>query len=227
MRIRTAFFVAIGISLTGAISTPAASSLSSVAATGEAKRLPLIAVMPLTGQGVDESSALIATDALSDELLKAKRVRVLERSQMESILKEQGFQKSGYCDGTECAVQMGKLLSIEKIVVGTLGRIGSSYSLSVRVVDVGSGEIVGSVRRMQRGEIELMVSDVLPEVAQQISLQVFGTSREDVPPPPSELPTIATPPPPNPQAKLAEPAPAPPVISAEAAKDAHPCKWDW
>lgn len=224
MRIRIAFFIAIVTSLIGTISTPAASSISA----DEIKHLPLIAVMPLTGQGVDESSALIATDALSDEFLKTRRVRVLERSQMESILKEQGFQKSGYCDGAACAVQMGKLLSIEKIVVGTLGRIGSSYSLSVRIVDVGSGEIVGSVRRMQRGEIDQMVSDVLPEVAQQISLQVFGPSQsqEYAPlPAPPERPTQQQS---TLQVKSPESPPAPQAVSStEAREDAHQGKWDW
>lgn len=137
-------------------------------------RTSTVAVMPLVGQGVDEASSQVATDALSDELLRTGKVRVMERSQMESILKEQGFQHSGACDGAECAVQVGKLLSIGKMVVGTLGRIGSTYSLSVRIVDVETGEVVGSVRRLWRGEIDQAVSEVIPAAAQEIAAQISG-----------------------------------------------------
>lgn len=141
----------------------------------EAAQTSTVAVMPLVGQGVDEASTQVATDALSDELLRTGKVRVMERSQMEAILKEQGFQRSGACDGAECAVQVGKLLSIGKMVVGTLGRIGSTYSLSVRIVDVETGEVVGSVRRLWRGEIDQAVSEVIPAAAQEIAARISGT----------------------------------------------------
>lgn len=132
-------------------------------------RLPFVAVMPITGAGIEASALQVVTDGLSDELVKTGKVRVMERSQMENILKEQGFQQSGACDGSECAVEIGKLLSIDKMVVGSLGKIGSSWSLSVRAVDVGSGEVVGASRRMQRGDIDEVVSDLLPTVATELS----------------------------------------------------------
>ena len=53
---------------------------------------PSAAVMPLSGQGIDATSSTIVTDALVDELMKTGSVRMMERSQMEAILKEQGFQ---------------------------------------------------------------------------------------------------------------------------------------
>lgn len=134
----------------------------------DSSRLPMIAVMPLVGKGVDDAASQVATDALSDELLKTNKFRVLERSQINSILKEQGFSESGACDGSECAVKMGRLLSIEDIIVGTIGKIGSSYSLSIRIVNVETGEIIGSVRKMQRGEIDQIVSELLPEATYEL-----------------------------------------------------------
>jgi Curli production assembly/transport component CsgG len=127
----------------------------------EESKVPLVAIMPLTGNGVDEATSASVTEALSDELMKTGRIRVMERSQMEKILKEQGFQQSGACDGSGCAVEVGKLLSINRMVVGTLGKLGSAWTFSVRGVDVQTGEILGSARRQQKGEIE----DVVPLVA--------------------------------------------------------------
>lgn len=138
------------------------------AQTKTKSNLPLLAVMSPAWQGVDSSTALLVSDALADELMRTGKVRVMERDQMRQILKEQDFQQSGSCDGSECAVEVGRLLSIDNIVVGTIGRLGSSYTISMRLVKVESGEIIGSSRRMKRGEIDEVVSEVLPQVAQEL-----------------------------------------------------------
>jgi len=134
-------------------------------------KLPLIAVMPLAAQGVDAASGLVVTDALSDQLLAEGKVRVMERSQMEKILKEQGFQQSGVCDGTDCALAAGKLLAIDRMVVGSLGKLGESFTLSVRVVDVATGEVLGSARRMRKGAIDDVIADLLPLVTKDLAFQ--------------------------------------------------------
>jgi hypothetical protein len=134
-------------------------------------KLPLIAVMPLTAQGVDDASALVVTDALSDQLLRDGKVRVMERSQMEKILREQGFNASAVCDGSDCALVMGKLLAIDRMVVGSLGKLGESFTLSVRVVDVASGEVLGSARRMRKGQIDDVIADLLPLVTKDLAFQ--------------------------------------------------------
>lgn len=137
-------------------------------------KLPLVAVMPLSGGSVDEATSAVVTDALADELMKTGELRVMERSQMEKILKEQGFQQSGACDGSECAVEVGKLLSINRMVVGTMGKLGASWTISVRAVDVGTGEILGSARQQERGEIDVVVQDMMPILAQELVASLLG-----------------------------------------------------
>jgi TolB-like protein len=131
--------------------------------------LPSVAVFPLVAQGMDNSSASILTDALSDELLKSRKVRVMERSQMETILREQGFQQTGSCDQNECAIQMGKLLGIDRIVVGSAGKIGNSFTLSLRAVDVTTGEILASERTVTQGSIDNLLTENLPPLARGIA----------------------------------------------------------
>lgn len=138
-------------------------------AIAETVRRPSIAVMSLVGQGVDSMSAKIVTDALSDELHRTGKFRVMERSQMENVLKEQGFQASGACDGTECAMEVGKLLSVDNVVVGCLGKLGESFTLTARTVNITSGEVVASSYVMQRGAIDQVVADALPKVSSELA----------------------------------------------------------
>jgi len=130
---------------------------------------PIVAVLPLIGHGIADESLFTITDALSNRLVQTGKMRVLERSQINSILAEQGFQNSGACDSSECAVEVGKLLSVEYIIVGTIGKIGESYSISARLVSIQTGEIIKSSQLIQQGPIENLVSVALPMISSEIS----------------------------------------------------------
>lgn len=131
--------------------------------------VPMVAVTQLQPRGVSANDASVLTDNISDELLKSGMVRVMERSQMDKILQEQGFQQSGTCDTSECAVQIGRLLGIEQIVVGSVGKVGETYSLSIRMVDVSTGEVVASSRQNHRGAIDDVLQQVVPKVVQELT----------------------------------------------------------
>lgn len=133
------------------------------------KRLPSVAVLQLSGQGVDAATSVVVTDGLSDGLLKTGRFRVMERSQIQEILQEQGFQGTGACEGGECAIQVGKLLAVDHVVLGSIGKLGESFTVSARVVDISTAEVVGSSRVMQRGEIDQVVGEALPKVCLELA----------------------------------------------------------
>ena len=63
---------------------------------------------------------------------------IIERSQVGSILQEQGLQKTG-CTDVTCAVEAGRLLSARKILIGSVMKIGSTIIISGRIVDAGKG----------------------------------------------------------------------------------------
>jgi hypothetical protein len=60
---------------------------------------------------------------------------------MEQVMAEQALQQTGATD-SERAVQLGKLLNVQRMVVGSFGRLGGVYVLTIQAVDVESGEVV-------------------------------------------------------------------------------------
>ncbi|MCD6397927.1 MAG: hypothetical protein J7L71_10350 [Spirochaetaceae bacterium] len=50
------------------------------------------------------------------------------------------------CTDEECQLEVGKLLAADYMVVGNLGKIGTRYAMSARLIDVETGETVLSVR---------------------------------------------------------------------------------
>ena len=141
-----------------------------------------VAVMDLAAQGVDKASAQVLTDALGDEILRLKKVRLMERSQMQNILKEQGFQQSGACDVSECAVQIGKVLGIDLMIVGTIGKIGATHTISVRAVDISTSEVIASTRRSVKGEIDALLTESIHEVAAELISSIANESVADLAP---------------------------------------------
>ena len=98
----------------------------------------LIAVMNLKPVGVDDATAVTVSDLIRTELHNTGLFKIIERAQMEEILKEQAFQESG-CTETECAVEIGRLLSANKILVGTVNKLGTAFIINARIVDVENG----------------------------------------------------------------------------------------
>jgi len=129
---------------------------------------PVVAVMPLQASEVSPGEVALVTDAIGSHLQKDGAFRVMERSQMEKILSEQGFQQSGACDAAECAVQAGQMLGIDRMVVGSVGRLGSAWVLNLRMVSVGTGEVLASTSRSQKGEISDLLTDIAPLAVQDL-----------------------------------------------------------
>jgi ankyrin repeat protein len=130
------------------------------------KTIPQIAVSDLIGQGINQSEVNVVTEQLRAELLKAGHFRIIERSQMQEILKEQGFQQTG-CTTDACAVQVGQMLGVSDIVVGTLGIAGSYTVLAIRILDVQTGEVLVNETVKTNG-IDKMIEGGICEAASKL-----------------------------------------------------------
>jgi TolB-like protein len=137
------------------------------ATTIQAQVKTSIAVLPLGSNGISPSEALVLTDELLSVLVQSNVFTVVERGNMESILKEQGFQMSG-CTSNECAVEAGKLLGVNKMVTGSVGKLGQIYNINLRLFDVETGEIEQNISQKHEGSIEGLL-DVTTALGKKLS----------------------------------------------------------
>jgi TolB-like protein len=119
-----------------------------------------IAVLALESRGgLSQSEIGTLTDRLRSMLVRTHAFNVVDRGKMSEILDEQGFQMSG-CTSTECAVEAGKVLGVEQMVSGTIGRIGKMYTIDIILIDVTTSKIIKSLTRDYTGEIEGLVAQM-------------------------------------------------------------------
>lgn len=102
-----------------------------------------IAVADLSAKNVSAADASIVADFLRTELVNTRRFNVIEKANMEKILAEAAFQQTG-CTTSECAVQMGKLLNVHTMVVGSLSKLMDTYYITTNLVEVETGKIIAS-----------------------------------------------------------------------------------
>ena len=125
-----------------------------------------VAVLDLQPKGVSKVVAGGVTDMIRADLVDVGVFTVVERGQMNEILKEQGFQMTG-CTDSACAVQVGKLLSAKKILVGETTKIGRTIVITVRIVDVEKGVADFAAKETAANE------DALEEASRSLSKKLI------------------------------------------------------
>ncbi len=116
-----------------------------------------LAVMEFKADGVSRSQAIRISELIRTEIIHSGKYIVLERTQMDMILREQGFHQAGIFDDTSAA-RAGKILSTQKILVGTVMRLGSSIIISGRIVDVEKGIAEHGAQEAAATEDELLAT---------------------------------------------------------------------
>ena len=133
-----------------------------------------IAVIDFEGIGITNDEARVLTQRLTSEMINIGVYQVLERSEMKRLLDEQKFQYSG-CVDLNCAVELGKMLGAKYMVVGTISKVGRTFTVDSRLIYVESSEAYTSGQYTTQGSIDNVVQYGMSSIAYQLS-------EEDIPP---------------------------------------------
>lgn len=116
-----------------------------------------IAILPF--KAPTELAGLSVSDQLVTEILRSRRYTLVERGQMEQVLSESELALAGLSAAS--AVKVGEMLGAGGVVIGTVleyGNVaikGKTYpvvSVSARLIDTQSGEVVWSVDQAERAD---------------------------------------------------------------------------
>ncbi len=132
-------------------------SAGSSAGTGSPARgpLPIVAVLDFRIENIAPSDGKLIQDLLASALIQTRLYRVLDRSQQENILREIERSLSA-CTDEKCQIEIGRMLSADRILVGSLGKVGARYVISAKLLDVRSGEALASSSQVYKSLEELV-----------------------------------------------------------------------
>ncbi len=134
----------------------------------EAVNLLTIAILDFEGIGVSAQEARVLTNRLGTQMVQIGRYQVIERGQMEQILQEQDFQLTG-CTSNDCAVEIGQLIGAQQMLAGSFGKLGTIYTIDMKIIDVETGRVLHTTSYDIEGSINLLLTEGLEEAVRRIT----------------------------------------------------------
>ncbi len=134
-----------------------------------------VVVLDLNPIGVSKTESRAISKLLESDVVDSRLFLVVERDQIDEILKEQGLQQTG-CTDSACAVEIGKLLSANKILMGEISRLGRTIILTLRIVDVEKGLAEFSVSQKARSieSIDEAVNKIVRKLVARLRGEASG-----------------------------------------------------
>lgn len=114
---------------------------------------PRIAIGDFEVREVRVTSEAICEN-LTTSLQNLKRFTIVERAQLESVLKEAGLSLSGLIDAST-GISAGKIKGVDIIVTGSVSRLGNIITLNARFINTTTGEVTKAEKVEGRSESEL------------------------------------------------------------------------
>ena len=127
---------------------------------------PIIAVLDFKTDGVSEKEMRTLVARLTTALFNTEMFAVVDIAQRENLLKEMEFSASE-CTDEACQLKIGKMLSAEMIVVGNIGKIGSRFLISAKMLETETARTRSAVDGVY-GSLDLMVDD-LPNLSAKLA----------------------------------------------------------
>ena len=148
-----------------------------------------LAAITFDAKGVSEIEAEVLSEKLRSHIsqlvnspeYKALTDRdqylIVEQTQIDKILEQFETQNIG-CVSDSCAIEFGKMLQVDRIVIGQIGLVGSTYLVSARIIDVESRKAVASSSHEYKGAIDEVISTVILEVGNELFMGKKKKSRK-------------------------------------------------
>ena len=97
-----------------------------------------IAVLDFSAKGVDKFLAEAIVENLITSLIDSNTFDIVERSQLNKLMKELSLQNSDDFND-ELRKELGNLLGVELVILGSVTKIGDNITINTRGVDVETG----------------------------------------------------------------------------------------
>lgn len=112
-------------------------------------------------------------EILITDLSLSKKIKIVERTRLEEILKEMQLALSGAVDEKE-AIEVGKVAGAKAILLGSIIRAGETLRIDSRLIDVSTSEVILAEKKEWTSDNEVIAA--IDDLAEQIIKSLTGES---------------------------------------------------
>ena len=120
---------------------------------------PTVAVFSFEQEGLQQEDYEMFMELLKSELQNTKALIMVDQNQIDEVILEKNYQNSE-CKSQDCGIEIGKLIGIKNIIVGSLNQVADMCKIQAQLVNVIEGETEKSVEKTHIGDI----NEILPKI---------------------------------------------------------------
>ena len=114
---------------------------------------PTLAVFNFKSKAVSDENVTLMLDSLIYELYKTNAFIMVEEHQINEIILEQKYDNLD-CRDQGCGIEIGIILGIKNIIVGSFEQIADSTTMKASMINVKNRETKKSVDKAYQGKLE-------------------------------------------------------------------------
>jgi hypothetical protein len=139
----------------------------------------------VAGEGISDASFRAISDTLAGELRQQSAGQLITSDEIKSLLSVEEQKQMVGCSSESCFAEIGGALGAERIVSGSIGKVGKSWMLVIKAIHSKHvGEVKQVTRRIKDGSID----DVLDVIAPAVRELLGGAGPPPSAPPAPEAP---------------------------------------
>ena len=138
-----------------------------------------IAVFKLEARGgISPDTAALFTDSLVDALRHSPGTTVLGDADIAAALGlERQKQLLGCTDDKACLTEIGGALGVDRLIHGSVGRVGGSLVVNITSIDPRTATAVASVSERLKSESDEAFLDALPGIAAELLMESMAPGK--------------------------------------------------
>jgi hypothetical protein len=109
------------------------------------KNIPLrsrLAIVGITSTNPNEAAFYL--NELTLKFVNTKNYTIVDRNNIDAVIREQNFQTSGYVDDNAVVI-LGKFIGANVVITGSISGTGSQKRMVIKAIDVSTSEILSMV----------------------------------------------------------------------------------
>ena len=131
-----------------------------------------VSILDLSGEGLTSKQTNACFNQLETSLIESKRFVVIEKNSRDELLEEQKQQLQG-CFDEGCAVDVGKMIGADYLVLGGIINLEGLYQINIKIVDIEKGDILDKVTTKVTGDMAQLLTgmeNASREIVRKISV---------------------------------------------------------
>ncbi len=130
------------------------------------------AVFDIEGLGIEEAVAKSLTQILAVEIKRIEGTRVISRDDIIQMLQLEAGKSLLDCQADNaCLAEIGGALGVELLVLGSAGKLGERFVVSLRLIDVNNAEVKARLSETFSGQQEQLIPALRMAVRRLLSIE--------------------------------------------------------